>query len=174
MLPTRAPAVDTACGTSVATTLFVVLAMASALLTCPPKTGPRIKVYSGADHQARGGAVQWSRNDVDTRQPASSGSCWKRLKAARRSASSRVNTRFMPTKFGSGNSNCRKMGPESQITMNDRMKAPTNAHMQKSTSHLVRNRPPVADQNTMLPSECTQFFLFRELISGTPHLCPPN
>ena len=52
-----------------------------------PRTGPLAKMYNGANHSARGGTVQWSRNDSDTRQPASSGLRWKRLKAARRLAS---------------------------------------------------------------------------------------
>ena len=50
------------------------------------KTGPRAKVYSGADNRAPGGPVQRSRNDGDTRQPASSGLPCRRLKAARRLA----------------------------------------------------------------------------------------
>ena len=62
-----------------------------------PKTGPRAKVYNRATHPARGGAEQWSRNGGDTWQPTSSAWRWKRLKAARRLASYRVNTRFMST-----------------------------------------------------------------------------
>ena len=62
-----------------------------------PKTGPRAKVYNRATHPARGGAEQWSRNGGDTWQPTSSAWRWKRFKAARRLASYRVNTRFMPT-----------------------------------------------------------------------------
>ena len=37
------------------------------------KTEPRAKAINGADHQARGGPVQWSRVDGDTRLPTSSG-----------------------------------------------------------------------------------------------------
>ena len=67
------------------------------IVSLAPKTGPRAKVYNGAIHRACGGAERWSRNGGDTRQPTSSGLRWKRSKAARRSASYRVNTRFMPT-----------------------------------------------------------------------------
>ena len=61
-----------------------------------PKTGPQAKVYNGVIHRACGGAERWSRNGGDTRRPSSSGLRWKRLKAARRLASYRVNTRYMP------------------------------------------------------------------------------
>ena len=47
------------------------------------KTGPRAKVYNGAEHQARGGAGQWSRNDGDTQRPTSSGWRWRRLKGSK-------------------------------------------------------------------------------------------
>jgi hypothetical protein len=71
--------------------------MSKYYLKWAPKTGPRAKVYNGAEHQARGGAGQWSRNGDDTRQPTNSALRWKRLKAVRRLASYRANMRFMPT-----------------------------------------------------------------------------
>ena len=80
-----------------------------------PKTGPRAKVYNGAEHPARGGAVQSSRNGDDTRQPTSSGLRWKRLKAARRIASYPVSTTFIPTRFEPGNGNCWKTVPASSV-----------------------------------------------------------
>ena len=62
-----------------------------------PKTGPQAKVYIGAIHRASGGAKRWSGNSGDTRRPASSGLRWRRLKAARRFVSYRVDMGYMPT-----------------------------------------------------------------------------
>ena len=78
-----------------------------------PKTGPRAKAYNRADHPARGGPVQWPRNDVDTRQPASSALRRKRLNSASRLASYPANTKFMPTRFEPENDNLWKIGPAS-------------------------------------------------------------
>ena len=56
-----------------------------------PKTGSQAKVHYRAIHQACGGAVRLSGNDSGIRSPASSELRWKRLKAASRLVSCRVN-----------------------------------------------------------------------------------
>ena len=76
-----------------------------------PKTGPQAKVYNGVVHPACGGAARWSRNGGDTRRPTSFGLRWKRLKAARRLASCRVNSRVHPNMILAWNRQLLEDGP---------------------------------------------------------------
>ena len=72
------------------------------IVSLAPKVGLLAKVYIGANHQAGGWAVRWSRNGDDIRRHTSSGTgiLWRHLNAARRFVDCPASLRFNPTSSG--------------------------------------------------------------------------
>ena len=62
----------------------------------PQKLDHELRCINGAIHQACGGAVRWSSNNVDARQPISFGMRKKRSKTPRWLGSCQSSTRFIP------------------------------------------------------------------------------